>query len=174
MRYGDAKQIAQTLNDIFLRGAAGSTTDSATNEIAPGSGATALTTTERLTGGKPTASSDSNGAAATVVASANGKGPAGSQFGAMPTTAAFATPTQRRTQRRGSCPGSESPRTSQTTRLSSTPTRRDYRIIERTLNQLDRPNLQVAIEVTIAEVTLNEQLDYGVQFFLSNGAFPTR
>ena len=46
----------------------------------------------------------------------------------------------------------------------------DYRIIERTLNQLDRPKLQVAIEVTIAEVTLNQQLDYGVQFFLSNGA----
>ena len=45
----------------------------------------------------------------------------------------------------------------------------DYRLIERTLNQLDRPKLQVAIEVTIAEVTLNEQLDYGVQFFLSNG-----
>ena len=45
----------------------------------------------------------------------------------------------------------------------------DYRIIERTLNQLDRPKLQVAIDVTIAEVDLNDALNYGVQFFLTNG-----
>ena len=46
----------------------------------------------------------------------------------------------------------------------------DYRIIERALTQLDRPKLQVAIDVTIAEVTLNDQLNYGVQFFLDKGA----
>jgi len=45
----------------------------------------------------------------------------------------------------------------------------EYRVIERAINQLDRPNLQVAIDVTIAEVTLNDQLNYGVQFFLRNG-----
>ena len=44
----------------------------------------------------------------------------------------------------------------------------EYRIIERALNQLDRPKLQVAIDVTIAEVTLNHDLSYGVQFFLTN------
>jgi general secretion pathway protein D len=44
-----------------------------------------------------------------------------------------------------------------------------YKLIERTLIQLDRPKLQVAIEVTIAEVTLNDQLNYGVQFFLAGG-----
>jgi general secretion pathway protein D len=43
-----------------------------------------------------------------------------------------------------------------------------YRIIERTLRQLDRPQLQVAIESTIAEVTLNDSLNYGVQFFLKS------
>jgi general secretion pathway protein D len=46
----------------------------------------------------------------------------------------------------------------------------DYKLIERTLSQLDRPTLQVAIDVTIAEVDLNDQLNYGVQFFLHNGA----
>ena len=44
----------------------------------------------------------------------------------------------------------------------------EYRIIERALNQIDRPKLQVAIDVTIAEVTLNHDLSYGVQFFLTN------
>ncbi|HTV34740.1 MAG TPA: secretin N-terminal domain-containing protein, partial [Methylocella sp.] len=43
-----------------------------------------------------------------------------------------------------------------------------YRIIERALNQLDRPQTQVAVDVTIAEVDLNNSLNYGVQFFLGN------
>jgi general secretion pathway protein D len=44
----------------------------------------------------------------------------------------------------------------------------NYRIIQRTLEQLDRPQLQVAIDATIAEVSLNDQLNYGVQFFLQS------
>nr|WP_244406215.1 type II secretion system secretin GspD [Methylocella silvestris] len=43
-----------------------------------------------------------------------------------------------------------------------------YRIIEKALEQLDRPKLQVAIDLTIAEVTLNDTLNYGVQFFLGS------
>ncbi len=41
-----------------------------------------------------------------------------------------------------------------------------YRIIERALIDLDRQPEQVAIEATIAEVTLNDKLKYGVQYFL--------
>ena len=44
----------------------------------------------------------------------------------------------------------------------------NYRIIERTINQLDRPLLQVAIDLTFAEVTLNDQLNYGVQTLLTS------
>jgi general secretion pathway protein D len=44
----------------------------------------------------------------------------------------------------------------------------NYHIIERTLDQLDRPQLQVAIDATIAEVKLNDSLNYGVQFFLQS------
>ena len=43
-----------------------------------------------------------------------------------------------------------------------------HRIIEQTLRQIDRPQRQVAIEATIAEVTLNDNLNYGVQFFLKS------
>jgi general secretion pathway protein D len=43
-----------------------------------------------------------------------------------------------------------------------------YRVIERALNQLDRPQAQVALDVTIAEVSLNNTLQYGVQFFLGS------
>ena len=36
------------------------------------------------------------------------------------------------------------------------------------MQQIDRPQLQVAIDATIAEVTLNDNLQYGVQFFLKS------
>ncbi len=43
-----------------------------------------------------------------------------------------------------------------------------YSIIEGALRQIDRPQLQVAFDATIAEVTLNDSLTYGVQFFLKS------
>ncbi len=42
----------------------------------------------------------------------------------------------------------------------------DYKLIERAIHQMDRQPVQVDIEATIAEVTLTDQLQYGVQFFL--------
>ncbi len=44
----------------------------------------------------------------------------------------------------------------------------NYRIIEGTLQQVDRPQLQVSIDATVAEVTLNDNLSYGVQAFLTS------
>src|SRR5262249_25394485 len=44
----------------------------------------------------------------------------------------------------------------------------NYRTIERAIRQTARPALQVAIDATIAEVTLNNDLNYGVQFFLTS------
>jgi len=40
----------------------------------------------------------------------------------------------------------------------------NYRLIERTLRQIDRPQLQVAFDAHHREVTLNDSLTYGVQF----------
>jgi general secretion pathway protein D len=42
------------------------------------------------------------------------------------------------------------------------------RLIEQAITALDRPQEQVAIEATIAEVTLTNDLRYGVQFFLKS------
>jgi general secretion pathway protein D len=46
---------------------------------------------------------------------------------------------------------------------------RDYRMIEAVIKRLDIVPLQVLIEATIAEVTLNDALQYGLQFFLKTG-----
>ena len=42
----------------------------------------------------------------------------------------------------------------------------EYKLIERAIRQMDRQPVQVDIEATIAEVTLTDQLQFGVQFFL--------
>jgi general secretion pathway protein D len=47
---------------------------------------------------------------------------------------------------------------------------RDYRMILDVIKRLDVVPLQVMIEATIAEVTLNDNLSYGLQFFLQHGA----
>ena len=59
VRYGDAKQIAEMLSQIF--GSGGGASLPPTNEIAPGSGAKAMTTFDRLTGGQPNTTNSTGG-----------------------------------------------------------------------------------------------------------------
>jgi len=53
--------------------------------------------------------------------------------------------------------------------ILATPT--EYRMIESTLKRLDILPLQVFIEATIAEVSLNDELRYGLQWFFQSGDF---
>jgi general secretion pathway protein D len=52
-------------------------------------------------------------------------------------------------------------------------TEAEYSAIEATIRKLDVLPLQVLIEATIAEVTLNDQLQYGTQFFLTRHRIAT-
>lgn len=49
-------------------------------------------------------------------------------------------------------------------------TPREYRIIEAALSKLDIPPLQVMIEAVVAEVTLTDELRYGVQWLFQPGS----
>jgi general secretion pathway protein D len=176
VRYGDARQIAQMLTQIFVADAGSG--EAPTNEIAPESGAKALATTSRLTGGNPSSSnapaplnaSAPGGGANPGVAGANSRG---AQFGGVP----VATVNAELSALGFGQGGSGGPQMANVRITADTVNNslliyakaEEYKIIERTLNQLDRPRLQVAIEVTIAEVTLNAQLNYGVQYALSHG-----
>ena len=51
---------------------------------------------------------------------------------------------------------------------------RDYRKIREALEKLDILPLQVLIEATIAEVTLRDELRYGIEWFFRSGEFETR
>ncbi|HEX3954163.1 MAG TPA: type II secretion system secretin GspD [Stellaceae bacterium] len=46
---------------------------------------------------------------------------------------------------------------------------RDYELIRQVLQGIDVPPLQVLIEVTVAEVTLNDTLNYGVEYWINSG-----
>ena len=177
VRYGEAKQIAQLLDQIFGTGAGGGG-EPATNEIAPGSGAKALTTIDRLTGGNTGANGQSTPPQPTPVSASGqspGQSPLAQQYGAA-TVASLNSQLNALGlgQGQGGGPQLHDVRiTADTLNNSLLIYARpdEYKLIERTLNQLDRPRLQVAIDVTIAEVRLNQQLSYGVQFFLNNGSY---
>jgi general secretion pathway protein D len=49
-------------------------------------------------------------------------------------------------------------------------TPREYRVIEAALSKLDVPPMQVMIEAVVAEVTLTDELRYGVQWLFQPGA----
>ena len=46
---------------------------------------------------------------------------------------------------------------------------KDYELIRQVLAGIDVPPLQVLIEVTVAEVGLNDNLNYGVEYFINSG-----
>jgi general secretion pathway protein D len=189
VRYGDAKQIAQLLQQIFVTNGGAVSAESPTNEIAPGSGVKAMTAADKLTGGlSGLTSGTSSGLTGGAGASPNSNGPAGGaggggaaggiqrtaaqQFGGVPVATLNS---ELSALGQGGSGGPQLPDVritadvlNNSVLIYSRPD--EYKLIERTLIQLDRPKLQVAIDVTIAEVTLNNALNYGVQFFLAGGA----
>ena len=196
VRYGDARQIAVLLNDIFGSGRQGGGLDSPTNQIAPGAGVATSTSADsgffqqglripgartqpggssadsRLSGGTGGAGAiNPSGSAAETIAGRSG--PFGR--GASPGTAGGSGFPG--LGGGGSAGGAS---VLPNVRITADPinntlliyaNQENYRVIEQTLRQLDRPQLQVSIDATIAEITLNENLSYGVQFFLKSRDF---
>lgn len=169
VKYGDARQIARVLTDMFGGGSSsGSLLDSADNQIAPGSG-TSASASDRLSVNTNSAASSSGG-----FGSRSGSG-SNSGFGA-PAAAAPAGGNAGSLDKGGSGSGNGQP-LMQGVRITADSVNNtlliyadqgNYRIIETTLHQVDQPQLQVAIDATIAEVTLTDELSYGVQFYLTS------
>jgi len=174
MRYGDARQVAALLNDMFLGSAA--SPDSSTNQLAPGSGAIASGSGRLNTRGSQSTVSPSPAPAAAGTQQPSSSTPA--NFNARFADAAGGRLAQRASVPSGLGSG-QGGSGAILTNVRITPdsvnnalliyaNQENYRIIERALQQVDRPQLQVAIDATIAEVTLNDALRYGVQFFMNS------
>jgi general secretion pathway protein D len=174
LRYGNSKLVVAMLNDMLFNqsSASNSTLDSASSQVAPGAGIATSSSSNPVASlsALPTAAA---GAATPVT------GAPGSSFSARPAPAASATPAQDNGFGAPSGNGSKSGINGilQNVRLTADVTNNAVlvyanqdaqRIVEQTIRQIDRPQRQIAIEATIAEVTLNDQLNYGVQFFLAS------
>lgn len=175
LRYGNSKLVVSMLNDMLFNQSSTSNTslDSASSQVAPGAGITTSSSSNPVASlsALPTAAA---GAATPVT------GAPGSSFGARPAaTAVSATPAQDNNAGGLSGGGTKSGINGilQNVRITADVTnnavlvyanQEAQRIVEQTIRQIDRPQRQIAIEATIAEVTLNDQLNYGVQFFLAS------
>jgi general secretion pathway protein D len=174
LRYGNSKVIVAMLNEMLFSQSAtsGSTLDNASSQVAPGAGI--LTSSSSNPVASLSALPTAGAGASTPVST-----PGGSAFGARPAPAASTTPVQDNNAG-GLLGGGANPGGNgilQNVRITADVTnnavlvyanQEAQRIVEQTIRQIDRPQRQIAIEATIAEVTLNDQLNYGVQFFLAS------
>jgi general secretion pathway protein D len=174
VRFGEARQIARLLNDMFIgAGSAASALESPTNQLAPSSGATTLSAVDRLTGGAQlqTQTTTTSVRAPGLSAGFGAPGAPGTPGVGGPNDLAAAGAGGGGFGARGGpalLPGVRITADVANNAVLIYANQESYRVIERAIVQLDRPQLQVAIELTIAEVTLNDNLNYGVQFFLNN------
>jgi general secretion pathway protein D len=171
VKYGEARQIARVLTDMFMGGSSSSLLDSADNQIAPGSGTSTSSSGDRL-------SLNGNASSTTNGFGARGASGTGMGFGAgaqAAGTAAAGGGAGALDSGHSSGSGNGQP-VLQDVRITPDVVNNtlliyadqaNYRIIEATLLQVDQPQLQVAIDATIAEVTLNNDLSYGVQAYLT-------
>jgi general secretion pathway protein D len=167
VKYGDARQIARVLTDMF-GGASSASPDSADNQLAPGSGSTSTSGADRLSL-NANSSSPASGFASRSPGIAAG---AASTFGQPQPAAAdptsSSTPDSRSAGGKPLLQGVRITADVVNNSLLIYADQSSYRIIEATLQQVDQPQLQVAIDATIAEVTLNNTLSYGVQSFITS------
>ncbi|HTC03956.1 MAG TPA: type II secretion system secretin GspD [Xanthobacteraceae bacterium] len=171
LRYGSAKQVAALLNEILVgRGSGG--LDNAQSQVAPGAGLSVASS------GGPLAALSAQ--PPTPLGQAGGAGGTGAAAAARPAGGAAGTAgnDQSAAGGGGSAFGARSGDAAQAN-IRITPdvtnnsilvyaSQETQHIVEQTLRQIDRPLMQVAIDATVAEVTLNDALTYGVQYFLNS------
>jgi general secretion pathway protein D len=184
IKFGEARQIAKVLNEMFVGGSGGGL-GTASNDLAPGAGASSNSSLDRLSAGGSSSQSGGFGSqqansglgsnrgfgttAASTSSGASGSlgSGLGSNSGANPGSSLDASSSSSG----GGKPIMEGVRITADTvnnTLLIYADQTNYRLIESTLHQVDRPQLQVAIDATIAEVTLNDSLSYGVQTYLTS------
>jgi general secretion pathway protein D len=176
VKYGDARQMAKVLNDMFLGGSSSSLLDSANNQLAPGSGSSSASSADRLSANGSAPSTTNSGLGSSPASSPSGNSGFGTQ-GSGSGLANHGNAGAALDAGHGAGSGNGQPVLQGEVRITPDTVdnslliyadQANYRIIEATLVQIDKPELQVAIDATIAEVTLNNQLSYGVQTYLTS------
>ena len=176
VKYGEARQIARVLTEMFIGGSSSGLLDSPDSQIAPGSGTYATASADRLSlNSNSPSSTSSSGFGSRMQSGTNGNSGFGAQTAAAPAGANANTSDTGSLDSRGAGSGGQPMLkgvriTADTVNNSLLiyADQENFRIIEATLQQVDQPQLQVAIDATIAEITLTDELSYGVQSYLTS------
>lgn len=170
LKNGKATEVAKILNDIF--GQKSGSGDSATKQLAPGVDS-AQARMDALDRGSSSASG-ANGGGLTNASNTSDNRNAGTIAAAFET---FAGRKNGEADASGATSGNIPRGTFQNLRITADAAnnsivvysnQEDYRVVERALRDIDRPLMQVAIDATVAEVTLTDELQFGVQAFLTS------
>jgi general secretion pathway protein D len=179
LRYGNSKLVVALLNEMLLGGGQGGgpALDNASSQVSPGGGISmssspgggsvaalsGLPPASGVSGGGPGASNAPLSMRPAPAAGVAGSPPGGQDYpgqgllgGGKPASGAGLLPNVRITADVSN------------NAVLVYANAESQRVVEQTIRQIDRPQRQIAIEATIAEVTLNDQLNYGVQFFLAS------
>jgi general secretion pathway protein D len=166
------------LSDIFVgRGGAGASGDTAASQIAPGQNAS-QSRLDSLSAGSSFQQQGSSGTSGAVSSTTTTSTSSTGGGLTRPTPAADFDSFGGDKDSGGGAGGGSLPRGVFTNvRITANPadnslviysTQEDYRVIERSIRELDRPPKQVSIDATIAEVTLTDQFQFGIQSFLTS------
>jgi general secretion pathway protein D len=187
LKYGDAKEVVAILNDIFAA-QRGATADTPADQLAP-NGRPGQSRLESVsTGSSFGATGGAAGAMGSQMPAAGGALGAGGmqnqggkggliatafdQFGGQKNpdnqSAGAQTAATPKGMVRGVLPDVRVSADVANNSVVVYSNAEDYRVIERAVRQIDLPRLQVAIEATVAEVSLTDQLQFGVQYYLTS------
>jgi general secretion pathway protein D len=171
LKSANATQVAKILSDIFVGQRSGATADTATRQIAPGveSAQSRLDSLDRGSSGGNTmtpasGSSDNRGTnpiAAAFESFSDRKNGEADTSGSSSATSGGNVP-------RGTFQNMRITADAANNSIVVYSNQEDYRVVERAIRDIDRPQLQVSIDATVAEVTLTDGLQYGVQAFLTS------
>ncbi len=157
---GKAKDLANILNQMFSGGA--SAAADATSSIAPGQQTGRLTSTNLQ--GDSSQSNQSNSLSSSQDDSSSSNSVTSASSTSSVSSSSFASSGGTSTAGNIKIIPDEV-----NNKILIKASNRDYRRIVKILKRIDRAPLQVMINATLAEVTLNDQLKYGVQFYLQKG-----
>ncbi|WP_453951693.1 type II secretion system secretin GspD [Bradyrhizobium sp. USDA 377] len=186
VKFGDARQIAKVLNDVFGGGStSGSTSsplDSPSGQVAPGSGLASSSSggsaLNRLSAGPNNQSSSGFGSSSRTASAATADAASGNQsgYGSASNTQGGGPFDNAAGGQGAGRSGSGGPGNvldgvritadSVNNTLLIYASQEQYRLIEQTIKEIDQPQLQVSIDATIAEVTLTDDLQYGIQSYI--------
>jgi general secretion pathway protein D len=175
LQYGSATQVAKVLNEIFVTHS--NTGNTPGSQIAPGTSA-ARSRLDSLDSPTNGSSGGALGNGTTTAQNGTAPGAAGAHVAGPIATAFENFDKDRETETSPAASTDGSARgVFQNVRITADTAdnavvvysnQEDYRVIERSLREIDRPRLQVAINATVAEVTLTDALQFGVQYFFTN------